>query len=74
MGEVTKPMRDEAVRAGFWSSVGGRDYPRVQILTVAGLLAGTDAARFPLQDKASWLGYRARGQRRAGEQTALFTE
>lgn len=37
----TGPMRTEAVEAGFYHSPGwDRDYPRVQILTVAELMAG----------------------------------
>lgn len=39
--EPTKPMRDEAVSAGFYHSPGwGRPYPRIQILTIEELLHG----------------------------------
>jgi site-specific DNA-methyltransferase (adenine-specific) len=41
MNEPTQPMRTEAAGAGFYhSSYFGRDYPRLQIRTVAELLAG----------------------------------
>ena len=41
MQEPTRPMRSEAATGEFYTSPGwGRDYPRVQILTVADLLAG----------------------------------
>ena len=37
--ETTRPMREEAANAGFYRSPwDGRDYPRVQLLTVAELL------------------------------------
>jgi hypothetical protein len=41
MQEPTQPMRTEAASAGFYhSDYFGRDYPRLQIRTVAELLAG----------------------------------
>jgi site-specific DNA-methyltransferase (adenine-specific) len=41
--QPTKPMREEAVSAGFYHSPGwGRDYPRIQILTIEELLHGTE--------------------------------
>ena len=41
MEEPTKPMRTEAADAGFYHSPGwNKDYPRLQILTIADLLAG----------------------------------
>lgn len=72
LGEITKPMREEAVKMGFWTSAGGKDYPRVQILSVAGLLDRTEAPRLPPQDKQSLLGYKAAAQRKRGEQSGLF--
>ena len=40
MQESTQPMRTEAASGGFYKSVGGSQFPRIQILTVAELLAG----------------------------------
>ena len=41
MQEPTQPMRTEAAGAGFYHSPGwGKNYPRLQVLTVADLLAG----------------------------------
>ena len=41
--EPTKPMREEAVSAGFYHSPGwGQDYPRIQILTIEELLHGAE--------------------------------
>ena len=72
MGDVTKPMLDEATRQGFWTDAGGRDFPKVQILSVADLLAHTVKARYPAQDKASLLGYRAGKQQKETTQKGLF--
>jgi site-specific DNA-methyltransferase (adenine-specific) len=39
--EPTQPMITEAVSAGYYRSPGwGRDYPRIQILTITDLLRG----------------------------------
>jgi hypothetical protein len=42
MGEPTQQMRTEAATAGFYESPYGKRYPRLQLLTVAELLAGKD--------------------------------
>ena len=44
IGDVTEPMRKEAIKEGYWTSAGGITYLRLQILTVAGLLNRTEAA------------------------------
>ena len=46
MREPTGPMKTEAVSAGFYDSPWGGSYPRLQILTVAQLLAG-EAIKYP---------------------------
>ena len=38
--EPTKPMLKEAAEAGFYKSSDGSTWPRLQILTIAELLAG----------------------------------
>lgn len=45
--EPTKPMKVEATSAGFYRGVNGKDYPKVQILTISELLAGHKRAEFP---------------------------
>lgn len=49
LAEPTPPMRTEAAKAGFYESPAfpGQTFPRLQLLTVAGLLAGTERPRFP---------------------------
>jgi len=48
--EASKPMRAEAAQAGFYhSETWNRDYPRVQILTIAELLDGKQIDMPPIQ-------------------------
>lgn len=48
MNEPTQPMRSEAAAAGFYrSEAWGKDYPRIQLLTVADLLSGKTIAYPP---------------------------
>ena len=47
--EPTSPMRSEAAGSGFYDSPGwGKRYPRIQILTIAELLAGKGVEMPPL--------------------------
>lgn len=43
----TRPMREEAVKAGYYSSPTGADFPKIQILTIEGLLNGAEQPRYP---------------------------
>jgi DNA modification methylase len=43
----TRPMRDEAVKAGYYESPMRASFPKIQILTIEGLLNGTEQARYP---------------------------
>lgn len=40
LAEPTAPMKKEAASAGFYRCADGKDYPRLQILTIEGLLNG----------------------------------
>ena len=44
----TKPMRKKAAEAGFYTSADGSQYPRLQLLTIRGLLEGTERLERPL--------------------------
>jgi site-specific DNA-methyltransferase (adenine-specific) len=46
--EPTKPMQKEATEAGFYTSSDGTRYPRLQLLTIEGLLEGTQHLQRPL--------------------------
>lgn len=74
LGEPTGPMRQEAIKEGFWTDAGDRTWPKVQILPVAELLAGTVRARYPAQDKVSMLGYKAGKAQKRGQQQEMFAD
>ena len=46
--EPTGPMKREAAEAGFYASADGSKYPRVQLLTIKGLMEGTQRLERPL--------------------------
>ena len=56
MQEPTGPMKEEAVTAGFYESkTWGKKYPRIQLLTIAELLAGKKIEMPPIkQDEATF--------------------
>ncbi len=41
-------MQQEAAEAGFYTSTDGAKYPRLQLLTIEGLLNGTERLERPL--------------------------
>ncbi len=47
MVDPTRPMKEEAVKAGYYESPIGANFPKVQILTIKGLLDGTERAKYP---------------------------
>ncbi len=48
LGEATRPMRTEAVKEGFYRHpLTGREFPKIQILTISGLMDGSDRASHP---------------------------
>jgi site-specific DNA-methyltransferase (adenine-specific) len=50
LDKPTKPMRDEAASAGrFESKLWQKDYPKIQIVTIEGLLTGTERIDAPSQ-------------------------
>ena len=50
LDKPTKPMRDEAASAGrFESKLWQKDYPKIQIVTIEGLLNGTERIDAPSQ-------------------------
>ncbi len=50
LDKPTKPMRDEAATAGRYEArLWQKDYPKIQIVTIAGLLDGTETINAPPQ-------------------------
>jgi site-specific DNA-methyltransferase (adenine-specific) len=48
LAEPTRPMKEEAIGAGFYDQERfGTEYPKLQILTIEGLMSGTERAHFP---------------------------
>jgi DNA modification methylase len=47
LAEPTKPMQKEAAEAGFYVSIDGSRYPRVQLLTIKGLMDGKQRLQRP---------------------------
>jgi DNA modification methylase len=45
--EPTEPMIKEAVSAGFYDSPIGKSFPKIQILTLEGLLSGSQSPQYP---------------------------
>lgn len=50
LAQPTKPMNEEAVKSGFYDSPNTLKYqiPRIQILTIDGLLSGTEKPQIPV--------------------------
>ncbi len=70
----TKPMVKEAVSAGFYESVHfpGKEYPRIQILTIEGLMNGTERPRYPDLSGGGMTFKKAAREKSKKEQGALF--
>lgn len=66
----TKPMEAEAAAAGFFE-LGGRRYPRVQVLTIADVIAGSRPS-IPLVDTGVAFKRAAREQPRKGQSELGF--
>lgn len=45
--QPTGPMKKEAIKAGYYESPMAGEFPKLQILTVEGLLSGTERAKYP---------------------------
>jgi DNA modification methylase len=72
MQEPTRPMRSEAAGAGFYHSPGwNRDYPRLQILTVAELLAGKKIEMPPIKQVGATFKKAVRHRGAEGEQLEM---
>ena len=67
----TKPMEVEAASAGRYDSRLFGDAPRIQILTIEGLLSGTERARYPDLSRGGHTFKRARAEMEVVEQKPL---
>lgn len=68
----TKPMTVEAIKEGYYTSPAtGVAFPKVQILTIDGLLAGTERALYPDLSQGATTFKKAKRDEKV-EQTKLF--
>lgn len=68
----TKPMLTEAASAGFYESPHGGLFPKIQILTVEGLLAQTEAPKYPDLAHGSLNFKKAKTEKQGGKQKDLL--
>jgi DNA modification methylase len=67
----TNPMQVEAVKAGYYESkLSGNSYSKLQILTIEGLLTGTESPQHPQQGTA--IMFKKAKVEQQGTQTKLF--
>ena len=72
MQEATSPMKTEAVTAGFYeSALWGRKYPRIQLFTVAELLAGKTIEMPPIRQVQATFKKAPKATEKQGEQPEL---
>lgn len=72
MEEPTKPMHTEAVTAGFYESkTWGKKYPRIQLLTIAELLAGKKIDMPPIRQVGATFRKAERHMPQQGEQLEI---
>lgn len=73
LANPSKPMTTEAIKEGFYTSPSYKgEFPRIQILTIAGLLAGRERARYPDPAQGGHTFKKARREQGSAEQKGLF--
>lgn len=73
LASPTKPMLTEAVKEGYYTSpVTGKAFPKLQILTIEGLLAGTERALYPDLTQGSTTFKKAKIEEKTAEQKTMF--
>jgi adenine specific DNA methylase Mod len=73
LAQPTQPMVTEALKEGFYTSpTTGNTFPRLQILTVAGLLDGSERARYPDLSQGASTFRKAKVEEKTGAQEKLF--
>jgi DNA modification methylase len=70
----TKPMEHEAISAGYYDSPHMGAYPKIQILTIEGLLSGTEGPRYPDLTRGGLSFKKAKVEEKKGKQLGLGLE
>ncbi|MCI0478600.1 MAG: restriction endonuclease [Anaerolineales bacterium] len=68
----TKPMQTEAASAGFYESPNHGAFPKIQILTIEGLLNGTESPRYPDLSRGAISFKQAKPEKKKGKQGKLL--
>jgi len=68
----TRPMKEEAIKAGYYTGFSGVSFPKLQILTIDGLLNGTERAKYPDLMQGGLTFKKAQVQRADTKQEPLF--
>lgn len=69
----TRPMNEEASAAGFYDSPAGSSFPKIQILTIEGLLTGNEQARYPDLARGGLTFKQAKVEEKLVDQKKLFS-
>ena len=73
LADATRPMREEAVKTGFYESpITGAAFPKLQILTIAGLMEGKERAQYPDLSAGGVTFKKAKREEKVTEQKGLF--
>ncbi len=73
LAEATKPMLTEAVKTGYYQhGMTGKNFPKIQILTVEGLLDGNERALYPDLSQGGLTFKKAKVEEKASVQKPLF--
>ena len=73
LAEPTAPMRTEAIKTNYYTSpVTGANFPKLQILTIEGLMEGTERAQYPDLSAGGVTFKKAKREEKLVEQKGLF--
>ena len=72
--EPTAPMRKEAAATGLYRGGNGKDYPRLQILTIEELLAGHKRPEFPDMSMGTLTFKKAPKERKKGTEAPMLIQ
>lgn len=72
LAQPTRAMKTEAAGAGFYESPMGGGYPRIQILTIEGLMNGSERPQYPLSQSGGLTFKRSKVEVRNTQQRTLF--
>ena len=69
---ATKPMKTEAASAGFYDSPTGGSFPRIQILTIEGLIDGIERPQYPFVNGGGMSFKRGKVEFKSARQVGMF--